>query len=773
MSKSEDMRKLIDLANNAKIISESYSDNESSPFKAFSSWSNISEAGMPSSVIKSKEKIRYATDEENKQRFAGKTLEELRSMAWRHGYGKDSKEYDKFHDGVTGVPVTEDSAPLSIEQLATISSEALNDAYHYGRSNPGNTFGWQANLKSAEYAKKMIDQGVTDIEQISDAIHKGWNVTAREFVKNPNQFDDTEQLKASGKLESKLEQRGKLMNINYAQLPEDEKEKDRVVARALLQALTGEDITEDLHKWFKEKWVRFGPDGKIRGDCAREKGSEGKPKCLPQSKAHSIGKKARASAAARKRRKDPNANGTGKAINVNTKKKKSNEGMEEGKEERCMQCGMTNCSCAIGKCKCKPIAGWIPNKGFEKDDTTLDEKWSAKYKKSINCSHPKGFSQKAHCAGKKKHNESIEMEMVCEDCGMCQTHGDHTHNLEEACWEGYHKDGMKTMFGKKYPNCVKNGGVTEGGAETSWSNDTDTITLQDILELTKHIKQINLPINDNLKSKLLHWEGNPEEIERVNQVTVSNQFPILIMVDEQGQIDWILDGNHRIHKAIQSQAKTIPAKLIRPNNLNDKAKKIFNIKEQDMTEEKCPECGGPMYHESMINEKKDACYRKVKSRYNKWSAYASGALVQCRKKGAKNWGNKSESVMDEEQLDEKCWDGYKQAGMKKKGNKMVPNCIPEGTLSEDEYGRDLGALYQRHVYGDDEDEDEQEDYYDYEDEDGIDFMQSGSALRAASHDNPRDQPCPTCDAPNKLTPADVELGYQCDHCADKSERGYD
>jgi hypothetical protein len=42
----------------------------------------------------------------------------------------------------------------------------------------------------------------------------------------------------------------------------------------------------------------------------------------------------------------------------------------------------------------------------------------------------------------------------------------------------------------------------------------------------------------------------------------------------------------------------------------------------------------------MINEKKDACYHKVKSRYSVWpSAYASGALVKCRKKGAKNWGN--------------------------------------------------------------------------------------------------------------------------------------
>ncbi len=39
---------------------------------------------------------------------------------------------------------------------------------------------------------------------------------------------------------------------------------------------------------------------------------------------------------------------------------------------------------------------------------------------------------------------------------------------------------------------------------------------------------------------------------------------------------------------------------------------------------------------------KDACYHKVKSRYSVWpSAYASGALVKCRKKGAKNWGSKT------------------------------------------------------------------------------------------------------------------------------------
>jgi ribosomal protein S24E len=168
--------------------------------------------------------------------------------------------------------------------------------------------------------------------------------------------------------------------------------------------------------------------------------------------------------------------------------------------------------------------------------------------------------------------------------------------------------------------------------------------------------------------------------------------------------------------------------------------------------------------------KKDACYNKVKSRYSVWpSAYASGALVKCRKVGADNWGTKTEemhmheeerycplckkretrsecsygekawdkvSVRDEEysmarseistivdavrrlkekvgkgegnleawvqskitkaadyidtaadyvaggEMDEACWSGYKQVGMKKKGKRKVPNCVPEETIED-------------------------------------------------------------------------------------------
>jgi hypothetical protein len=100
----------------------------------------------------------------------------------------------------------------------------------------------------------------------------------------------------------------------------------------------------------------------------------------------------------------------------------------------------------------------------------INEGWSQKYKSSINCSHPKGFSQKAHCAGKKKHNESIETEMVCEDCGMCRTHGnimeikkgEKDSNGYTRCWPGKHAEGTKKgKNGGQVRNCVPNESLTE------------------------------------------------------------------------------------------------------------------------------------------------------------------------------------------------------------------------------------------------------------------------------------------------------------------------
>ena len=116
--------------------------------------------------------------------------------------------------------------------------------------------------------------------------------------------------------------------------------------------------------------------------------------------------------------------------------------------------------------------------------------------------------------------------------------------------------------------------LNEHGADDSWSNDDDTVTLQDILELTKDIKIIDFPTKE-LAPKVLGWEDNPEEIERISQVEVSRQYPILIMVNEYNEVQWVLDGNHRAQQALINDIPTIPAKLIKPSDLDERSLKMF------------------------------------------------------------------------------------------------------------------------------------------------------------------------------------------------------
>jgi len=58
--------------------------------------------------------------------------------------------------------------------------------------------------------------------------------------------------------------------------------------------------------------------------------------------------------------------------------------------------------------------------------------------------------------------------------------------------------------------------------------------------------------------------------------------------------------------------------------------------------------------------------------------------------------------------------------------------------------------------------------------DGVGFADPGgvSSLRAATIDNPRIFPCPTCGVEDRLTAIDVAHSYQCNQCAEASERGY-
>jgi len=182
-------------------------------------------------------------------------------------------------------------------------------------------------------------------------------------------------------------------------------------------------LKEDLRKWFSKTdpagdWKRINSKGEAIGPCAREPG-EPKPKCMSKAKRASLSKKERASAVAAKRKHDPNPERKGEPINVsNFGKGKISEDMEN-LDEKNVPTSPEKWAQAKAQAKAKfdvyPSAyanGWAAKKykamggGWKSvsEENSLLEKWSQKYKSSIDCDNPKGFSQKAHCAGK---NEEV------------------------------------------------------------------------------------------------------------------------------------------------------------------------------------------------------------------------------------------------------------------------------------------------------------------------------------------------------------------------------
>ena len=348
--------------------------------------------------------------------------------------------------------------------------------------------------------------------------------------------------------------------------PDSRKEAAYIVAQAQKQgAADDESLDENLRKWFKEKWVRFGPDGKIRGDCARGDDSEGKPKCLPQAKAHALGKKGRASAAARKRREDPNPERRGPAKNVATKKK-SNEGVSEADKHS-----------LIGKLK----------RGEE-----LYGKVKSSFK-DIGDAQKRGDSEAASKAFR-KHERYANL----------RAPGTWTKVDEQGVAEG-------AEFGSNY---------AEQLAQQTFDIKPDLQDENEVLNLGYSVavrelgsRARGLFRDDDFPSDFVSAYGWLQDRKQ----DIAEQ-----QLDEKCWDGYHKEGNKELF------GKTVP-------------NCVKNESAVAETQQQCPECGGPMFPALILGEKQDACYYKVKSRYKVWpSAYASGALVQCRKKGAANWGNK-------------------------------------------------------------------------------------------------------------------------------------
>jgi len=140
------------------------------------------------------------------------------------------------------------------------------------------------------------------------------------------------------------------------------------------------------------------------------------------------------------------------------------------------------------------------------------------------------------------------------------------------------KKRLRTAFeyieSKKEASKRKTKGMKEGLHDTSWENDEgDKITLMDLLNATEDISVERVSVEE-LKPHLLSWDGDEEEIIKIDSADL--QYPILIFVDNDGEFISIIDGHHRAQKAVRKGLKTIKAKVIPINDLPKDIRKVFS-----------------------------------------------------------------------------------------------------------------------------------------------------------------------------------------------------
>jgi len=401
-----------------------------------------------------------------------------------------------------------------------------------------------------------------------------------------------------------------------------------------------QEVSEDLRKWFKEKWVRFGPDGKIRGACARGDDSEGKPKCLPQAKAHALGKKGRKYAAAKKRREDPNPERSGPAKNVATKKK-SNEGVQENMQANYKNYSTQDLLRMIKTIKRDEIGmkiiKAISNELIRRKEGVVEAGMPAsviKSKQRYSKMTPAEFA-KAHGT---KSDDELKAMAWRHGYGKGSTHYvDKRNKGKQGVAEGF-GDISGLMSASNLNNSyIITAELAEGGKKKfRVKAQNERVAIEKFKKHYSMAKIINVEeegVNEGSKYPrnpasyhLKKYPVPPEQMVRPikKQKVKPNEKPEQKPEEKLDELKcW--PGYSRVQGV--------------PAGAPGSCKKKTNEEHQQ-----CPECGGAMYEVSLMNEKKDACYYKVKSRYKVWpSAYASGALVKCRKKGAKNWGSKSKS----------------------------------------------------------------------------------------------------------------------------------
>jgi hypothetical protein len=109
------------------------------------------------------------------------------------------------------------------------------------------------------------------------------------------------------------------------------------------------------------------------------------------------------------------------------------------------------------------------------------------------------------------------------------------------------------------------------GLDDSWTNGEHTVTLRQLLIITKDIPVTEFP-TEKLKDISLH-ANNPDEQDRIDKSDL--QYPVLIFINGDNTIKYIVDGHHRIQKAIKTKLPTNKTKLIPFDDLPDDYKKVL------------------------------------------------------------------------------------------------------------------------------------------------------------------------------------------------------
>ena len=417
----------------------------------------------------------------------------------------------------------------------------------------------------------------------------------------------------------------------------------------------------NLHKWFSGSKSKDGKSGwvnvKTGGTCASDEPGEGTPKCVSSPKRDSMTKSERESASRRKKAADPGQqqkSGAAKPTYVSTDKPKKmkkeqfsnwrdntpepmvNElfGLGKKKENKNRGAGGswgTSTSEARARSrgwkdpneKPKPMSPFGPEKGTSKSPDKFEN-----VKKTLGIrpkTEPKATSQT-------KTETKATSQTKTEPTPKSNPYSG-KDKLKPQSFSTAVRSGTK--MNKSTPSAPGKIVTQQGNQKEQFSNwrDNYVATEHEFIDLIKPEPMVGIgegykklpkrKMGMKAGNKIISAAGHAGKAGAEEEGTIENQIRMQKAGKKAKQAD-------KIHKTAGKHNENLSKLKSMKNKLVGMTKEELEISEEDK--------------KGSGSGKKDACYKKVKASASVWpSAYASGRLVQCRKKGADNYGNSTKN----------------------------------------------------------------------------------------------------------------------------------